>query len=62
LLCLLLSHRSMIEGSTRISSGMAIKQLASRGSKGAGGASRTLLLLLRELCAMRVWAVRKLRA
>jgi hypothetical protein len=32
-----LCRRSMIEGSTRISSGMAIKQLASRGSKGAGG-------------------------
>lgn len=26
----------MIEGSTRISSGMAVKQLAARGSKGAG--------------------------
>jgi hypothetical protein len=26
----------MIEGSTRISSGMAVKQLAAKGSKGAG--------------------------
>lgn len=29
--------RSMIEGSTRISSGMQVKQLAAKGTKGAGG-------------------------
>lgn len=34
--------RSMIEGSTRISSGMAVKQLAARGSKGAGGKGKAV--------------------
>lgn len=48
-LCLL-CRRSMIEGSTRISSGMAIKQLASRGSKGAGGASNTLVCGITAEC------------
>jgi hypothetical protein len=32
--------RSMVEGSTRITSGMSVKQLASRSGKGAGGARR----------------------
>jgi hypothetical protein len=30
----------MIEGSTRISSGMAVKQLAAKGSKGAGASQQ----------------------
>lgn len=32
--------RSMIEGSTRISSGMQVKQLAAKGTKGAGATFR----------------------
>jgi hypothetical protein len=40
LVLLLLLLRSMVEGSTRNSSAMAVKQLAAKGAKGSGGGGK----------------------